>query len=252
MLNNERKPEQLILPIPFPPEFKLENFVLCSGNREAFNLVSKHAGSESEIGNILLHGQAGTGKTHLLRALWKNHEERNRGFSYIFFDSDPAEQETFIESASRIRSQKLDMVFIENVHALTEWVAGEQRFYDIFNFLVQANIPMVLTSREHPSRLNSLHDRTRSRLSSCIMVKIGHLDEETCVGILRKLAADRQIELSEQVLSYIFRRIPRNPSFMRSLFNDIDHQALQRKKPITVHLVRHVLAHKYQIVLDDL
>lgn len=60
-------------------------------------------------------------------------------------------------------------------------------------------------------------------------------------AVLVKMFADRQIQISEEVLNYILPRMERSFAMARNLVEKTDQLALAEKRPVSVPLIRHVL-----------
>ena len=60
-------------------------------------------------------------------------------------------------------------------------------------------------------------------------------------ALLVKLFADRQVQPSPEVLTYLVARIERSFDFARRLVEAIDRASLRAKRPVTLPLAREVL-----------
>ena len=60
---------QLIFDFPVVPRFSFENFVVCAGNKTAYQFAQKIAAGDATENLLYVYGPEGSGKTHLLTAL---------------------------------------------------------------------------------------------------------------------------------------------------------------------------------------
>jgi len=135
-----------------------------------------------------------------------------------------------------------DMLIIEDLHLLGHCHAGEEIFFNLFNAFLLAQQKIVLTSQLLPAEHTGLHPRITSRFASGMVTILGLLDELTCGEIIRKCADDRGVNFPDKVVQYLITRVPRNPAYLQSIFDEIDRLALQLKRPITINLVKSLIS----------
>lgn len=235
--------QQLTLPISFPPDFSFDTFVTCDGNHQALLAVRALAESPTNGSILYLYGESGTGKTHLFEAfiasvgsglpspasnclIVRLKDDRNR-------NGLPTGLEPLAFQAAA--------VLFEDVQFLSAIPDGDNRLFGLFNIAMNLQRPLLISSDRHPRDIGGLHERLISRFLAGTVIHIGHLDETTCSCIIRKIATDRGIQLSEAVISYLIKRMPRRMDALQPVFEALDHRSMQLKRPITIGLVRDIL-----------
>ena len=70
-------------------------------------------------------------------------------------------------------------------------------------------------------------------------------------AVLVKLFADRQLKTDEKVVSYLVSRLERSFLSLNEIVSTIDRTTLSRKVPITVPMVREVMALSDDLMDDE-
>ena len=92
----------------------------------------------------------------------------------------------------------------------------------------------------HNFRLLDLQSRLRSLMAIEIMLP----DENLLKGLITKLFQDQGLESTPEINEYLSHRVERSYVNIHHLVREIDYYAHAMKKPLTLALVRHVLAKK--------
>ncbi|MEW6350927.1 MAG: DnaA/Hda family protein [Thermodesulfobacteriota bacterium] len=234
---------QLTLSSDPSPRYGLSDLVVHAGIVEALSSIRSVLGSmERSPASMLLHGSAGTGKTHLLHVAASVVTAR-RGDAYgpaLLLDAsteptalgnlltDPALDE---ESAKPVAA-----VAVDNVDTLPSEAA--QDLWTIWNKLTRWNAPLLFTSRESPSGLFADNPHLRSRVAASVVLELQPPEDEARLRILDKMGKDRQLRLSADVCHYIVTHKSRNLRELERTLDELDQISLQRKKKINVQLIR--------------
>jgi len=118
----------------------------------------------------------------------------------------------------------------------------EAAMFHLYNLLRETGRTLLVTGREAPARWGLRLPDLRSRLSSIPAVGILAPDDGLLQSLLLKLFADRQLRVGPDVLAYVLLRMERSFDAARALVAAIDAAALARQRPVTVPLVREVMA----------
>ena len=62
------------------------------------------------------------------------------------------------------------------------------------------------------------------------------------LGEMKNLAAERGLQLSDDIVGYLLTRLPRDMASLHSVMEVLDRYSLMRKRPLTLPLVREALA----------
>lgn len=210
---------QLILDLLPEAAPSLDNFV-AGGNSEALTGLAAWLAPENREPLLLLWGEAGAGKTHLLRAS----EAR-----YIDAASDP-------ELAAV--GEALDFYAVDNVEALGD--AGQIALFNLFNRLRAAGGRLLVAARVPPLQLK-LREDLRTRLGSGLIYRLQALTDAEKIAALGAQAAARGLRLPPDALTYLLARAPRDMRSLAAFLAALDRYSLEHKRPITLPLLREVL-----------
>ncbi|MCP5269193.1 MAG: DnaA regulatory inactivator Hda [Zoogloeaceae bacterium] len=218
---------QLILDLipDHPPT--LENFV-AGGNADALTALAGWLSPESREPSLLLWGEAGAGKTHLLRACCALTTPAN----YADAADDPALQH--LPPLNSVES----FFAIDNVEALNN--AGQIALFNLFNRL-RADGGRLLTSASAPPLQLSLREDLRTRLGSGLIYRLRPLSDAEKIAALGKQASLRGMRLSDEALNYILNRAPRDMRSLSAFLAALDLYSLEHKRPLTLPLLRELL-----------
>ena len=118
----------------------------------------------------------------------------------------------------------------------------ERALLHTYNSVAERGGHLLLTALSPPARWPlSLPDLV-SRLRVAPAVAIGLPDDALLAALMVKLFADRQIAVAPEVPAYVVPRVERSFEAVAHLVARLDRAALAEGRPVTVPLVRRVLA----------
>lgn len=121
-----------------------------------------------------------------------------------------------------------------------------EAMFHLYNQYRNENGYILFTSEIAPARLHIALPDLRSRLNIVPTVEIREPDDELLQALIVKLFNDRQVVISQEVLSYILANMQRSYAFARKLVAETDNISLARKRAVTIPIVKEALA-----VLND-
>jgi DnaA family protein len=179
-----------------------------------------------------LWGEAGSGKTHLLKAAVAVLQQQGARIGWL--DASVMEPPEFNENWSA--------VILDDCHLYT---AVQQQA--AFNWFVNAVSSAdgqprgVLAAGIVPPADLLLRDDLRSRLGWGHVYQLHALTEPERRGVLRSQADARGIFLSDEVISFVLNRFSRDLSSLMQLLDQLDGYALQTQRAVTVPLLKAML-----------
>jgi DnaA family protein len=210
-----------------PPSF--DNFAVGT-NAAALNaLRSAAAGAPPTY----LWGAAGTGKTHLLRAL-----ERDAGDRGL-----PTSRHGRASVPPWTGPEEAGLILLDDCEAFD---AAQQ--HAAFALFVQAQAlgsAVVAAGRLPPVDLPVRED-LRTRLGWGLVFQLHPLNEAQAGDALKREAERRGIVLGDEVLSYLLTRFARDLGSLMGLLDALDAFALLHQRAVTVPLLRQMLAEQEQ------
>ncbi|KAB2897759.1 MAG: DnaA regulatory inactivator Hda [Burkholderiaceae bacterium] len=181
---------------------------------------------------VYLWGEAGSGKTHLLKAV--REALREQGARVGWMDASTEEPLAFDEDWAAVL---LDEVHLYNT---AQQAAA-------FNWFVNATSPAtgsprwVLSAGELPPADLPLRDDLRSRLGWGHVFQLHLLDETACRAVLRQEADARGVFLGDEVMDYMLKRFSRDLGSLMQLLDQLDSFALRTQRAITIPLLKNML-----------
>ncbi|HYR33544.1 MAG TPA: DnaA/Hda family protein [Burkholderiales bacterium] len=197
--------QQLPLGISQGAEPAFDNFI---AGRNAEALVRLRQLASGTLGEriVYLWGEPGSGRSHLLRA------------------------------AARANPT---LVVADDVEAID--ASGQQALFVAINEARDGG-PAVLAAGAKPPAQLELRDDLRTRLAWGLVYQLVPLGDEDKARHLKNLAAERGLQLSDDIVGYLLTRLPRDMASLHSVMEVLDRYSLMRKRPLTLPLVREALA----------
>ena len=199
------------------PKYTFETFVIGSSNRFPHAAAVAVAEAPGKAYNpLLVYGDSGLGKTHLLHAIGHYVRSLYTGAKVRYVSSEEFTNE-FINAIRDDRQDRfkrryrdVDVLLIDDIQFLEGKTQTQEEFFHTFNTLHNANKQIVLTSDRAPKRLEALEDRLRNRFEWGLITDVQAPDLETRIAILRKKAAMDRLTAPPDVLEFIASKIQTN------------------------------------------
>jgi chromosomal replication initiator protein len=199
------------------PKYTFETFVIGSSNRFPHAAAVAVAEQPGRAYNpLLVYGESGLGKTHLLHAIGHYVRSLYSGAKVRYVSSEEFTNE-FINAIRDDRQDRfkrryrdVDVLLIDDIQFLEGKTQTQEEFFHTFNTLHNANKQIVLTSDRPPKRLEALEDRLRNRFEWGLITDVQPPDLETRIAILRKKAAMDRLTAPPDVLEFIASKIQTN------------------------------------------
>ena len=233
------------------PKYLFETFVIGSSNRFAHAAAVAVAEAPGKAYNpLLVYGDTGLGKTHLLHAIGHYVRSLYAGARVRYVSSEEFTND-FINAirddraaAFQRRYREVDVLLIDDIQFLEGKIQTQEEFFHTFNTLHNANKQIVITSDRPPKRLGALEDRLRNRFEWGLITDVQPPDLETRIAILRKKAAIEKLTAPADVLEFIASKIQTNIRELEGALIRATAFASLNRQPVDLALA--------QIVLKDL
>lgn len=212
---------QLALPIAHPPTYLESDFLQAASNAAARAWLART--NDWPGGRLVLFGEAGCGKTHLLR-VWAVRVGARLIDATTLRQPPPGPPDTAlaIDDADRAADEP----------ALLHWL----------NAATAAQTPVLLAGRASPTRWPTRLPDLSSRVRAATAVEVGAPEDTLLRALLARLLSDRQIAVPEAVQDYVLIRLPRTPAAIREAADRLDRAALEAGRPVSRSLAADVLA----------
>jgi DnaA family protein len=222
-------PLQIPLPLGPAPLRSLGNFV-PGPNAAAVDQLSALVLPSPPV---YLWGPAGSGKTHLLHALAQRC--RADGQSVGWFEAGQPQPWAVQHDWALVVIDGCDQLQADE----------QQAAFALFVDAGTHGVQVAAAGRVPPVDL-PLREDLRTRLGWGHVIALQPLSDEHTRAALRSEAARRGFGLSDEVINYLLTRFPRDLAHLMPLFDRLDEFALSLARPVTVPLLRQMLAERPQ------
>ncbi|HEX7381905.1 MAG TPA: chromosomal replication initiator protein DnaA [Nevskiaceae bacterium] len=222
------------------PSYTLASFVEGKSNsqaRAASELVAATPGTA--YNPLLIYGESGLGKTHLMHGIGNAILDRNRSARIVYVGAE----QWFNQMVSAIRYARqtefkdfyrsVDTLLIDDIHFLAGKEHSQEEFFHTFNVLIDGRKQIVLTCDRYPRELNKLDERLKSRFTWGLSVPIEPPDLETRVAILLNKADILGVHLPRDVAMLVAQRIRTNVRELEGALHRLTASSRLTGHPIT-------------------
>ncbi|MDR0968417.1 MAG: hypothetical protein LBL99_02135 [Holosporaceae bacterium] len=201
------------------------DFFESDENRDAILRLAKWP-NWNDLG-LIVHGESGTGKTHLA-ALWA----QTANAVYVLKESLSHNPRDLFDAECNFVIDDFDG-FINPQNY--DWI------FHFLNIAREKNRFFLLLSRSRASILSVGLNDLRSRLIALPSAAISPPKDDLLLKIIKKIAKDLEIIVSDDVATYILNAVERKVSSIAGILKTLDKLSLRQKKPLTLPFVRKYL-----------
>lgn len=218
-------PRQLALPFPHEPDYRRLPFLEDPSNEAALAWLVRP--SDWPARRLVLWGEGGCGKTHLL-ARW-SHERGGRIRSGPDLDAWADLRGREPADAPGLAIDDADL-------------APEEQLLHTLNAATEEGSLTLLAARMPPARWRIRLPDLASRLRAISAVEIGRPGETLLRALLSKLLRERQLIVPQPIQDWLLLRLPRTPAAVREAAARLDRMALAAGTHVTRTTAAAVLA----------
>jgi len=187
-------------------------------------------------GYYYLWGGAGSGKSHLLKAVCQKFNQAGRSGAYL----DGCTLSDFT-SENLNGLQRMDVVCMDNVQGVAGNVLCEEGVFHLYNGLRESGGALVVSGNVAPRLLPIELADLKSRLSSGEVYHLQPLNDKEKLDVLVTGARKRGFSLEPDVGEYIIQRSARDMRTLLGVLETLDEHSLSEHRLITVPFVKKVL-----------
>lgn len=228
---------QQILKFPIISVCTFDSFVVCDGNAGALQFSLRIADPDDPENLLYIHGPAGSGKTHLLKAIGQvMGGSNNQAAPYISFRESITADDVFCSSA---QTQSL---IVDDLHLMPDDSDLRAALWQVFNDFHSSGRKIVMAGLYAPRELPFLDEHLVSRLLWGLVTRVDVSDDHSRQMILKKIAADRQVRIPDDAVDFILMTTSREVGDLICAFEVVYNLSMVLKRRITLPLAREALS----------
>jgi chromosomal replication initiator protein len=237
------------------PRYIFDNFVVGPNNQLAHAAaISVSQAPAKQYNPLFIYGGTGLGKTHLMHAIGHNILNLRPYLKVLYISSEEFVNEfincikTNTMPSFKIKYRDVDVLLIDDIQFIEKKEQTQEEFFHTFNALHMNKKQIIISSDRPPKDLTTLEDRLRSRFEWGLITDIQAPNLETREAILRKKAELENMQIPDEVLNYIARRIKSNIRALESALIRLNAVVLIENEPINIS---HAKAHLKDLYDED-
>lgn len=224
----------------------LNTFVRGFSNQLARNVIEVALTQPNVMSPIFIYGPTSVGKTHLLEGVCDAYS-RMRDLKPPLYMTGEQFTSAFIHSLRggapfRDRFNNISLFALDDVHFLEGKFSTQIELLNVFDYLRIRRVQMVFSSNKPLTELNNLRGELTTRLESGVVCKIDSPERETLATLLRNMALERRVILSDDVCRYVVSRFATNARQLSGALNKLIVEQMTTGAVIDMQLARNALA----------
>lgn len=244
------------------PRYVFDTFVVGPYNELA------HAASKAVVKNpggvynpLFIYGDTGRGKTHLIQAIGNHIKAAHPNKKVFYLTSERFGSEYFSAlqnnkaQAFKEKYRKYDVIIMDDVQFFASKEKFQEELFHLFNTFHESNRQLVFSSDKHVNFIPGLEDRLRSRFSSGMIIDIPAPDHESRIAIVKAKAGFNNLNLSDEVLSFLASTIEGNIREIEGVINTILCQTQLKERDLSLlevkNLVKNSAKPKKTVAIKD-
>lgn len=219
-------PQQLTLDIRPEQNPTLDNYIV-GANAELVARLRALAQPRT-FDAVYLWGPPGCGRTHLLSATQTAANEVSRRVVRIAGE----------EAGADLPCPPGGLLIVDDIDRLDD--PAQIALFRTFNSARLAGLALLLAGAAPPLELKVRED-LRTRIGSAIVYEVKPLSDEDKAATLHSQASQRGLRMEDEVIGYMLRHTARDLPSLMAVLDALDHASLERKRPVTVPLLKEML-----------
>jgi len=213
--------------LPEMDGYTFDDFIVGASNKFAYGAaqsVVKDPGNRF-ANPLLIYGNSGLGKTHLLCAIGTAVHEKLPKAKIVYIKGEDftnqmirsIKENTANEFRKKCRS--VDLLLMDDIEFIAGKEATQEEFFHTFNSIYEAGHQIVIASDRPPIDMARLDERLRTRFEGGIMADIQPPDLETRIAIIRSKAKLRCMDIPDEIVSCIAQKDTANVRQIEGILN---------------------------------
>ena len=186
-----------------------DSFVVGKSNKFAFNAAITAVEKTGFYNPLLIYGDSGLGKTHLLYAI-KNAVSEKHGAESVFLLTGERMTELLISANREEKYSDFEKelvsckyLLVDDIHTLVGKLNTQKAFVSVFRSVVERGHQVVVTSSVEPSELPVIEASFQNDFNHAQFADIQPLDYESGKEIVSDILSWNGIQLSEAEIEHL-------------------------------------------------
>ncbi len=185
---------------------------------------------------VLIAGDSGTGKTHLLAAACATASAGGGAVAFVPMREWCTQGVDAVHGLGRS-----GLLCIDDIDAVAGDRGWEEALLALMEASASARARVLVSARASPARIPFALADLQSRLSAATVYRLRELDDESRVRALRRHASGRGIDIPDEVLDYVLTRHRRDMRSLVALLDRLDYHSMAHQRRLTVPFVRDLM-----------
>jgi DnaA family protein len=192
--------------------------------------------SLSRFTQLLLWGDSGLGKSHLLQAFCNQAHMAQKTVFYV-----PLKTLAAYGSGVLSGMERFDALVIDDVDRVLGDVTWEETLYGLINERHYRKQQLILATSSNPKTLICELDDLVQKLKWGVAYHLEPIPNSELLKALKWIGLQRGFELADNVLEFILKRYPHNIACLSLVLEYLDRVSLRAGRKITRSFVQQVL-----------
>ena len=232
-------PKQLNLDVKLDEAINLKNFIICPSTEIILKASKDFISGSDTTKTFFLWGKEGTGKNYLLHSINREFLEKKLHSAFISFENSLLDNPSVLEGL-----EDLDVIFIESMEQFPSSKEWELALFNLINACLLKDCKIFISSQVTAKHMEINLVDLKSRLLAFPAFELPEINEDEKLKAMQEAASRKGWELEDNVLSYILTHTSRNLSDLMSLMNELDTFSLEKKRKVSIALVRELISNK--------
>lgn len=225
-----------------------ETFISGECNNIAAMAAMQVANQPGERYNpLFVYGATGTGKTHLLEAVYTEVRRKDPAAQVMYLTSEGFTN--YFTSALRERTvpsfrqkfRNVDVLLVDNIEFLDNKRATQEEFLHTIVQVIEHGGQVVISSDRHPRMLTRQREELTTRFLSGLVCRMDVPDEETRRSMAAFFLKDLQDALSPEAVEFVVRHCKRGVREIQGAINQLESCYRLTKKRVSGSRARQLL-----------
>jgi DnaA family protein len=238
---------QLKFPFPSARDDSFDNFQVDGRNDETVKFCKSFAeGETADVRSLVLYGQRGAGKTHLLIAMSSVIREKAGEASACYVSGTDIRQKVATSKTYEELKEHLGkyegavFLAVDDLDAVEGDQEAEDQVFHLYN-AVTGNGGWFAVAVTEPPAVWKFSSWLATRLLWGLVLPVNPVGDESRAEVLKRVSAGMGLRLPDNVAKWLITRLPRDPASQMEALELIDRHSLSSGRRVSLPLAREAL-----------